>query len=132
MHILPYLSTLVTFAFTAAVFNRYRQRGGIYLLFWAIGLFLYGLGTLSEVVLSLTYNAFVLKLWYLTGAMLTAAWLGTGTLHLLIRKGNTAQILTGILAAVSVLALVLVFAAPVNSAAYEVTRPVSEQYKDSP
>ena len=130
MHILPYLSTLVTFAFTAAVFNRYRQRGGIYLLFWAIGLFLYGLGTLSEVILSLTYNAFVLKLWYLTGAMLTAAWLGTGTVHLLIRKGNTAQILTGILAAVSLLALILVFAAPVSSAAYDVARPVSEQYKE--
>jgi hypothetical protein len=130
MHILPYLSTLVTFAFTAAVFNRYRQRGGLYLLFWAIGLFLYGLGTLSEVILSLTYNAFVLKLWYLTGAMLTAAWLGTGTVHLLIRKGNAAQILTGILAAVSLLALILVFAAPVNSAAYDVARPVSEQYKE--
>jgi hypothetical protein len=130
MHILPYLSTLVTFAFTAAVFNRYRQRGGIYLLFWAIGLLLYGLGTLSEVILSLMYNPFVLKLWYLTGAMLTAAWLGAGTVQLLIRKGNTAQILTGILAAVSLLALVLVFVAPVNSVAYEVTRPVSEQYKE--
>lgn len=130
MHILPYLSTFVTYAFTAAVFNRYRQRGGLYLLFWAIGLFLYGLGTLSEVILSLTYNAFVLKLWYLTGAMLTAAWLGAGTVHLLIRKGNTAQILTGILAAASLLALILVFAAPVNSAAYDVARPVSEQYKE--
>jgi len=130
MHILPYLSTLVTFAFTAAVFNRYRERGGIYLLFWAIGLFLYGLGTLSEVILSLTYNVFVLKLWYLTGAMLTAAWLGAGTVQLLIRKGNTAQILTEILTAVSLLALVLVFVAPVNSVAYEVTRPVSEQYKE--
>ena len=130
MHIFPYLSTLVTFAFTGAVFNRYRQRGGLHLLFWAIGLFLYGLGTLSEVILSLTYNAFVLKVWYLTGAMLTAAWLGTGTVHLLIRKSNTAQVLTGILAAVSLLALVLVFAAPVNSAAYDVTRPVSEQYKE--
>jgi len=130
MHILPYLSTLVTFAFTAAVFNRYRERGGIYLLFWAIGLFLYGLGTLSEVILSLTYSALVLKLWYLTGAMLTAAWLGAGTVQLLIRKGNTAQILTEILTAVSLLALVLVFVAPVNSVAYEVTRPVSEQYKE--
>jgi hypothetical protein len=129
VNILPYLSTIVTFAFTAAVFNRYRQRGGLYLLLWAIGLFLYGLGTLSEVILGLTFNVLVLKLWYLTGAMLTAAWLGMGTVHLLIRKGNTAQILTGILMAASLLALVLIFAAPVNSAAYDVTRPVSEQYK---
>jgi hypothetical protein len=99
-------------------------------LFWAIGLFLYGLGTLSEVILGLIFNEFVLKLWYLTGAMLTAAWLGMGTVHLLIRKGMTAQILTGILIAVSVLALILIFAAPVNAATYDVTRPVSEQYKE--
>ena len=130
MNYLPLLSTLVTFAFAAAVFNRYRQRGGVYLLLWAIGLFLYGLGTLSEVILSLTFNVFVVKLWYLTGAMLTAAWLGMGTVHLLIRKGNTAQILTWILAAVSALALIFIFAAPVNSTAYDVARPVSEQYKE--
>ena len=130
MNYLPLLSTIVTFAFAAAVFNRYRQRGGVYLLLWAIGLFLYGLGTLSEVILSLTFNVFVVKLWYLTGAMLTAAWLGMGTVHLLIRKGNTAQILTWILAAVSALALIFIFTAPVNSVAYNVARPVSEQYKE--
>jgi hypothetical protein len=130
VNFLPYLSTIVTFAFTAAVLNRYRQRGGVHLLLWAIGLFLYGLGTLCEVILGLTFNAFALKLWYLTGAMLTAAWLGMGTVHLLIRRGNIAWILTWALAAVSLLALILVFAAPVTSTAYDVTRPVSEQYKE--
>lgn len=130
MNFLPYLSTIVTFAFTAAVFNRHRQRAGVYLLLWAFGLLLYGLGTLSEVILGLTFNVIVLKLWYLTGAMLTAAWLGMGTVHLLFRKGNTARILTWILGAVSVLAFVLVFAAPANAAAYDVARPASEQYKE--
>lgn len=130
MNFLPYLSTFVTFAFTVAVFNRYRQRGGGYLLLWAFGLLLYGIGTLCEVILGLTFNVIVLKLWYLTGAMLTAAWLGMGTVHLLIRKGNTARILTWALTILSVLALVLIFAVPVNAAAYDVTRPVSEQYKE--
>jgi hypothetical protein len=130
MNYLPYLSTIVTFAFTAAVFNRYRQRGGVYLLLWSFGLLLYGLGTLSEVILGLTFSMMMLKLWYLTGAMLTAAWLGMGTVHLLFRKGNPARILTWILGAVSVLAFVLVFAAPANAAIYDVARPVSEQYKE--
>lgn len=130
MNYLPYLSTIVTFAFAVAVYNRYRQRGGMYLLLWAFGLVLYGLGTLSEVILGLTFNVLVLKLWYLTGAMLTAAWLGMGTVHLLIRRGNVAQLLTWILAGASALALLLVFAAPANSAAYNVARPVSEQYKE--
>jgi len=130
MNFLPYLSTIVTLVFAVVVFNRYRQRGGVYLLLWAVGLLFYGLGTLSEVILGLSFNVMVLKSWYLTGAMLTAAWLGMGTVHLLIRKGSTAQILTWILTAVSLLAFVLVFAAPVNAVSYEVTRPVSEQYKE--
>ncbi|MEW6404155.1 MAG: hypothetical protein AB1649_20355 [Chloroflexota bacterium] len=130
MTYIPYLSTVVTFGFTIAVYNRYRQRGGAHLLLWAFGLLLYGLGTLSEVILSLTFNLPVLKLWYLTGAMLTAAWLGMGSVHLLIRKGNTAKILTRVLGTVSLVALVLIVIAPTNAAAYDVTRPVSEQYKD--
>lgn len=130
MNILPYLSTIVTFVFAAAVFNRYRQRGGVYLLLWAFGLLLYGIGTLCEVILGLTFNVLALKLWYLTGAMLTAAWLGMGTVHLLIRRGNTARVLTWVLAIVSVIALFLILTAPVNTTAYDVARPVSEQYKE--
>jgi len=130
MSYLPYLSTIVTFAFTVAVYNRYRQRGGFHLALWAIGLLLYGLGTLSEVILGSTFNVFVLKTWYLTGAMLTAAWLGMGTVHLLVRKGNAAMILTWILTAVSVLAAILVFTAPAISSSYNVVLPASEQYKD--
>lgn len=130
MNILPWLSTIVTFIFTVVVYNRYRQHGGTHLLLWAIGLLFYGLGTLGEVILGLTYSAFVLKLWYLMGAMLTAAWLGMGTVHLLIRKGNTAMIMTWVLAGVSLLALFLVFSAPVNNVAYDVSRPASEQYRE--
>jgi hypothetical protein len=82
MNFIPVLSTLVSFAFTIAVFDRYRRKGGIHLLLWAIGLLLYGLGTLSEVILAVTFNELVLKIWYLTGAMLTAAWLGQGSIQL--------------------------------------------------
>ena len=130
MTYIPYLSTVVTFIFTFAVYNRYRQRGGSHLLLWALGLFFYGLGTLSEVILSLTFNALVLKIWYLTGAMLTAAWLGMGSVHLLVRKGNAAKVTTWVLTAVSVLAFVLVMLAPVLSSNYDVARPASEQYKE--
>ena len=129
MNLLPYLSTVVTLGFTVAVYNRYRQRGGIHLLLWAFGLLLYGIGTLCEVILGLTFNIFVLKVWYLTGAMLTAAWLGMGTVHLLFRKGNAARIITWLLAGTSVLALVLIIIAPVTSTTFDVTRPVSEQYR---
>ncbi len=130
MNFLPYISTIVTFAFAVAVYNRYRQRGGMHSLLWSIGLLFYGIGTLTEVILGLTFNVLAVKLWYLTGAMLTAAWLGMGTVHLLIRKGNTAMVITWILAAVSLLAFILIMIAPVTSTTYDITRPVSEQYKD--
>jgi hypothetical protein len=132
MNYLPFLSTLVTFAFAAAVFRRYLVKHGLYLLLWSIGLVLFGIGTLSEVILGLTFSGLVLKLWYLSGAMLTAAWLGQGTVHLLIRKRGVAMIMTAVLVAVSLLAVVLVLSAPLTSAAasYHLSQPISSQYKD--
>jgi hypothetical protein len=132
MHYLPILSTLITTIFTVAVFERYHRRGGMHLLLWGIGLSLYGLGTLTEAVLAFTYNALALKLWYLSGAMLTAAWLGQGTVHLLVRKPRIAPTLTAILAIVSLVALGLILIAPIQSASlgFDVSQPVSTQYKD--
>jgi hypothetical protein len=132
MHYLPFLSTLVTFAFATAVFIRYLRRRGPHLLIWTIGLLFYGIGTLAEVLLAFSFSGLVLRLWYLGGAMLTAAWLGQGSVHLLIRKRGVAWTLTGILAAVSLLAAVLVLSAPLTSAAssYNVAKAISSQYKD--
>lgn len=132
MHYIPILSTLVTFAFAVAVLRRYLLRHGPHLLIWTIGLIWYGIGTLSEVILGLTFNGLVLKLWYLCGAMLTAAWLGQGTLHLLVRRHGLAWTLTGILTGVSVLAAILVLSAPLTSVAgaYRVAQPISSQYQN--
>jgi hypothetical protein len=132
MHYLPILTTIITFVFAAAVFNRYRFRHGLHLLFWGIGLVLYGLGALTEVVLIFTFNALALKLWYLCGAMLTAAWLGQGTVNLLVRKKGVAATLNYILIAVSLVAIVLVLVAPITSAAasYNTSVALSSQYKD--
>ena len=132
MHILPIFSTLVTFSFAIAVFHRYQYKHGAHLLIWTIGLVWYGLGTLSEVILAINYNGLVLKIWYLSGAMLTAAWLGQGTVHLLIRRRGLAWILTGILGAISLLAVGLVLAAPFQplAPAYDLTRAISSQYKE--
>lgn len=131
MHILPVFSTLITLIFTVAVFNRYRARGGAYLLVWGIGLVFYGLGTAMEVALGFTFNPLALKLWYLSGAMLTAAWLGQGTVNLLWRRHHFAQITNILLTLVSLAALGLILAAPIHSvASFHPSIPVSTQYKD--
>ena len=132
MNIIPLFSTLVSFAFTVAVFQRYLNRNKPYLLMWSIGLFLYGLGTLTEVLLSLTFSPWLLKLWYLCGAMLTASWIGMGTIHLLVRRGRIAWGITAGLGLVSLASLALIAAAPLTAAAssYQTALAVSAQYKD--
>jgi len=132
MHYLPILSTIITFIFAIAVFNRFNVRHGSHLLLWSIGLVLYGIGTLTEVIMLFTFNALALKLWYLSGAMLTAAWLGQGTINLLMRRRGITPALNIILVIVSLLTVVLVIMAPVTSAAasYNPAQPLSAQYKD--
>jgi hypothetical protein len=132
MHYLPILTTIITFIFAAAVFSRFRVKHGAHLLLWGIGLVLYGIGALTEVILLFTFNALALKLWYLCGAMLTAAWLGQGTINLLVRRRGVATTLNYALLIVSALAVVMVFMAPITPAAvsYHPALAVSSQYQD--
>jgi hypothetical protein len=131
MHYISILSTIMTFIFAAAVFNRYRYKKGNHLLMWGIGLIFYGLGTLTEVLLSFSFSGWALKIWYLSGAMLTAAWLGQGTIFLLIRKRGVAQTLAIILGLVSIGAFILIMVAPITAAAadFVTSQPVSAQYQ---
>jgi hypothetical protein len=130
MHYIPIVSTLVSFAFAVAVLKRYQYKKGTHLLLWGIGLILYGLGTLSEVILAFTFSPLVLKVWYLSGAMLTAAWLGQGTLFLLVRRRGLATGLAVLLAILSLASLGLILAAPVQAAeTYVTAQAVSTQYK---
>ena len=129
LHLLPFTSTLVTAAFAVAVFSRYFRRGDAHLLFWGIGLVLYGLGTFSEAFLGLAWSPFMLRVWYICGAMLTAAWLGQGTLYLLVRRPGVANGFAIGLTVVSVVALASVFLAPTTNMAYNTSLPASVQYK---
>jgi len=126
---LPFMATVITLFFAGSVLLRYFQRKGLHLLLWGIGLGLYAAGTFSETYLSLQWSPFLLRVWYLSGAMLTAAWLGQGTIYLLIRKPGVAHVLTAVLAVLSVIALVGVFSAPLDASAFKAGVPISSQYK---
>lgn len=130
VHLLPYLSTGITLLFTLAVFSRYFRRRGPHLLLWGIGLALYALGTFTEAYLALSWSPLMLRLWYLCGAMLTAAWLGQGTVYLLIRRRGVAHALLALLLIASVAAIAGVFAAPLDASAFHLGIPISSQYKD--
>jgi hypothetical protein len=81
-----------------------------------------------EAVLGLAYHPLALKAWYLAGAMLTAAWLGQGTMFLLIRRRGVALGSLGALTLLSAIGARLVFGAPTLSGNYDVLLPASAQY----
>ncbi|MCU0485853.1 MAG: hypothetical protein MUC85_07035 [Anaerolineales bacterium] len=117
MHYLSMFSTVIAFAFTYYVLARYHQRGGAHLLLWGMGLIFFGLGTFSEIVLGFTFNEWVLKVWYVSGAILTAAWLGQGTVNLLVRKTWITKTTNLALMLLSLVAFALVLNLSINTQA---------------
>ncbi|MFQ6057741.1 MAG: hypothetical protein ACE5MB_02520 [Anaerolineae bacterium] len=85
--LLPFVSAAVIFVFALLVFQRYARRKGTHLLIWGIGLVMYGIGSLTESYYSVFgWHDLGFRLWYLCGAILVAAWLGQGTVYLLVRR----------------------------------------------
>ena len=126
--ILPFASTLVMLVFTLSVFQRYVVRRNPAFLFWGIGLAMFGLGSFAESYLTLAWSPVVFMIWYLFGAALNAAWLGHGTLSLLVKK-PWVKIVTIILVAGSLIAAVLMLTTPLDASAFQTGTPISEQYR---
>jgi len=130
MQILPFFSTLIMFVFAASVFQRYAVRRAPHFLFWGIGLTMFGIGSFAEAYLALAWNQWIFFCWYLFGAVLNAAYIGHGTLHLLSRKkwvgGVTAALLVGSVFA----AFLMLRTMPLlNASAFSTSLPISEQYQ---
>jgi hypothetical protein len=112
--IIPLISAIVSFVFAALVFQRYLRRKGPHLLFWGIGMTMYGIGGACEAYYgAIGWNPLVFRMWYLFGAMLVAAWLGQGTVYLLAKK-RYADILMIVLAVASVYGAFRVFTAQLD------------------
>jgi hypothetical protein len=114
--LLPFVSSIVSFACAFLILRRYSVRRGTHLLLWGIGMIFYGIGGFCEAY----YGAFgwsplVFRLWYLFGAILVAAWLGQGTVYLLA-KPRWAHGLMVVLALGSLYGLLRVFSAELNPA----------------
>lgn len=114
--ILPFTSFLISFIFAGVVFKRYLERRGAHLLLWGIGMVFYGIGGFSEGYFgAFGWNPLVFRLWYLFGAILVAAWLGQGTVYLLVKQ-KWANLLMVLLLAGSIFGAVRVFGAELDPA----------------
>lgn len=68
------------------MFDQWRQRRRAFQIVWALGLLWYAVGAGTEFLGGLVgWNAALYRAWYLTGALLVAAYLGAGTVYLLTR-----------------------------------------------
>jgi len=122
--ILPFLSTIVMFAFTAYVLQRFYVRRRLCFLFWGLGLAMFGIASLTEALLTFGWNDWVFFAWYLFGAVLTAAWIGHGTVYLLAKKKH-ADVLTVVLVTASVVAAIMLLRTmpDLNSAIFNPEQP---------
>lgn len=129
--VVPFASALILAFLTYDLYRRYQYHQGTHrhLLFWAIGLGMFGLASLCDGILDLTWNELAFIGWYLFGAILNAAWIGQGTLFLLVRKKWV--IATAIvLAMASIVTGVILLSTTLNGSAYHVGTPIAAQYQD--
>ena len=111
---IPIFTTAVALAFTAVLWRRYRERGGMHLLWWGIGTLSYALGTTTESLTTLFgWQEAVFRAWYITGALLGGAPLAQGTVYLLFsrRTANRMTLLAGAFIAVAATCTLL---SPIN------------------
>ena len=97
VHFLPIATTVLSAVYCFTLVRRYRLKGkGAHLLWWASGVFCYGLGTALESAVTLLGNSPGLnKAWYTAGALFGGYPLAQGTVYLLLRR-RTANVLSAI------------------------------------
>ncbi|HYN81725.1 MAG TPA: hypothetical protein VES88_09510 [Gemmatimonadaceae bacterium] len=117
---IPVVTTIVAAVFATIVLRRYLQRrSGPHLLWWGVGLVIYGIGTLTESLTTIFgWNEGVFRAWYISGALCGGAPLAQGTAYLLLRR-RTANVLAVTLITVIAAAAILVVLSPIDYSAVE-------------
>jgi hypothetical protein len=120
IHFIPIATTIIALVFAVVVFMRYRERrSGPHLLWWAAGILMYGVGTLTEASVTIFgWNETLFRAWYISGALLGGAPLAQGTVYLLLSRW-TANRLTGILLPFILVASMCVVLTPIDYALVE-------------
>ena len=121
---IPIITTVLSVPFAVLVFRRYlekRRRGDerrTHLLWWAIGIALFGAGTFAEGFTTLFgWHEPIFRSWYITGALLGGAPLAQGTVYLLVprRWANAMAVVAfGYVAVAAVFVLIAPVEAPAD------------------
>jgi hypothetical protein len=123
VHFIPIVTTLLALPFSLEIFRRYRQHPErLHLLWWAIGVATYGVGTFTEAATTLVgWNQHIFRAWYVSGALLGGAPLAQGTVYLMLPR-RVAHTLTLLLVVYVAVASVAVYLSPIDYAVVETHR----------
>ena len=114
---LAYVASLLSLLFAASLLAQRPGGRQAYHVLWAVALLLFsvsmGLWFLRE---TFGLNQWIFRLWYLSGGMLAAAYLGTGMLYMVAPR-PVANAFMGYLLVVTVAAVVLVLTAHIKTPA---------------
>ena len=82
--LLPALTALLALVFAIALLDQWLERRRGFQLIWAVGMLFFAIASGSEAVgAAAGWSDPLYRIWYLTGAVSTAAWLGLGTAYLM-------------------------------------------------
>jgi len=114
-HYIPIFSTIISFWFAFALYKHWRSKPQAkHLMWWTIGVFLFGVGTLTEAInVLIGWSVINMKAWYIAGALLGAFPLAQGTVYLLLKE-KTADILSWVFSIYIAIAAVFIILSPID------------------
>ncbi len=110
------LDVILSIVFTVLVFRQYMERRKRHQLMWSIAFALWTIGVAAELAATLSgWTTLTYRAYYATGALLIPAWLGMGTLYLIMNRGAADKI-CAVLIVLSVIGVILIGVWSINPA----------------
>ena len=111
------IDLVVSATFTMIVAAQWASRRKMYSLLWAWALLVWTLAVAAETAAALhgAWTPLTYRVYYAFGALMVAAWLGAGSVHL-SASPRRARVFTWVVAALSIVGAALIFTYPINPA----------------
>lgn len=116
MILYPLIVAAVTLVFAVMLYGQYRARGKPHHLYWFLSMAQGCVASVAYILAVQGAGALFFKLYYLFGALMVAAYLGLGSVHL-VAPGPVARFCTRLVLAFTVLGAAGILAAPVDGEA---------------
>lgn len=116
VHYIPILTTVLSAVFGTVLFRRWRANPTrAHHGWWAFGIYIYGLGTLVESIVTLWgWNPLAFRFWYITGALLGGAPLAQGSVYFHLPR-RTANLMSAVLVPYLLFAATMVMIVPIDT-----------------